>query len=589
MTNDRQRRLSRRSLVQGAAVTLLSLITAACGANSTPTKTPTVVRQPTGTPRFPSPPPVPVPTATPSVGVVERVIYVDTQSAQADDANPGTADRPLKTVGKAATIAADKSLGSMNVRVIINPGVYRESVSLKIAGVRANAAIHFQAKENGAATIAGSDVWTGWQKQGAANIYTHPWPYTWGLAPYPAGWQGNVNLMPIVRRREMIFINGDPLRQVVSNGELKPGTFYVAEQSSTVTIVPTAGVQIEGAMIEVATRTGIFAVDGARNLTVTGLVFMHDNTAVGGTAVSFTNCTDSVVEDCQFLWNNWAGMTFESTAPQISQTMTARRNIANNNGGIGLAASRVKDVLYEDNNTSYNNWRGAQGDFRLWSNAGMKHLFIHGGVYRRHRAVGNQAPGCWFDTDCADIQIEQAFVCQNDGPGVFIEASQGPTSVTDSTICENQKEAGVYSQGGTNVTLEGNILYGNADAQIQAVQGVRPIKNWETNAASSLIAEKWTLRQNTIVGTDAAPSLADIANSAGFFKTFVAGGNVWFSPKKSGTFIVDGKGTDLKGWQSASHQDADAQFVDPRYVDPENGDFHLRDDSPVRTPRPNGP
>jgi hypothetical protein len=118
---------------------------------------------------------------------------------------------------------------------------------------------------------------------------------------------------------------------------------------------------------------------------------------------------------------------------------------------------------------------------------------------------------------------------------------------------------------------------------------VRPIKNWETNAASSLIAEKWTLRQNTIVGTDAAPTLADIANSSAFFKTFVAGGNVWFSPKKSGVFIIDDKGADLKGWQSASHQDADAQFVDPRFVDPENGDFHLRDDSPVRTPRPSGP
>src|SRR6185312_7335333 len=112
MTDDRQRRLSRRSLVQGAAVTLLSLITAACGANNA-TKPPTVVQPATATPRFPTPAPVPVPTATPSVGVVERVIYVDTQNAQANDANPGTADRPLKTVGKAAAIAADGGLGSM--------------------------------------------------------------------------------------------------------------------------------------------------------------------------------------------------------------------------------------------------------------------------------------------------------------------------------------------------------------------------------------------------------------------------------------------------------------------------------------------
>ena len=176
MVHDRRRAVSRRAIVQGTAVTLLSLIATACGGNSTPTKAPTVVRSPTSTPS-------PVPTETPSSGVIERLFYVDTLSANANDANSGAADRPLRTIGKAAAIAADSSLGSTNVRVIINPGVYRESVSLQPKGARANAAIHFQAKENGTAIIAGSDVWTGWQKQGAANVYTHPWPYQWGYGP----------------------------------------------------------------------------------------------------------------------------------------------------------------------------------------------------------------------------------------------------------------------------------------------------------------------------------------------------------------------------------------------------------------------
>ena len=88
------------------------------------------------------------------------------------------------------------------------------------------------------------------------------------------------------------------------------------------------------------------------------------------------------------------------------------------------------------------------------------------------------------------------------------------------------------------------------------------------------------MQQNIIVGTDAAPVLADIANSGAFFKTFVSDGNVWFSPKKGSAFVVDDKSTDVKGWQSASHQDANARFTDPLFVDPENGDFHLRDDSP---------
>ncbi len=579
MQNDERPRITRRTFVTRAAITLASLITAACGADNAVKRTPTPVQTPPPLePPFPVPPTPPPPTPN----TLAQVLYVDTLDARASDANPGTADRPLKTIGKAAAMALDPALGSKSAWVMIAPGVYRESVALQPNDARAAASITFQAKENGTAIIAGSDVWTGWRTQGTTNIYTHTWPYKWGMAPYPAGWQGNVDLKPIVRHREMIFINGDPVTQVLSLADLKEGTFFVAEQSSTVTLVPPAGVQIENATVEVATRSGIFSVDGAQNLTVRGLVFMHDNTPVGGTAVTFTNCANTVVEDCKFLWNNWAGMTFQSAAPHISQSMTARRNIANNNGGIGLAAARIKDILYEDNETSYNNWRGARGEFYLWSNAGMKHLFIHGGIYRRHRAVGNQAPGCWFDTDCANIEIDQAFFCRNNGPGLFIEASQGPTYVKGCIICDNQSEAGIYTHGGSDVTLESNILYGNAETQIRAVKGVRPVKDWETNEALALIAERWTMRKNVIVGTDALPHLANIANGSGFFSTFVSDENIWFSPKKSGAFVVDEKSMDFSKWQSVSHHDANSQFIDPLFVSPENDDFRLRDTSPLQ-------
>ncbi len=582
MQKDDRPHLTRRAFVQRAAIVLGSLITVACGAGNTGTKTPTAGVSPTRIANTPSPKPPLVPTPTPAVRPSEQVVYVDNLHANADDANVGTQDRPLKTIGKAAAIAADNTQQSIGTRVLIAPGIYRESVSLQPKGGRTNAPISFRATTNGATIIAGSDVWGGWRKQGATQVYTHAWPYTWGLAPYPPGWQGNVDLKPIVRRREMIFVNGAALTQVLSSDTLKEGTFVVSEQSSMVSLVPPAGVQIENATVEVAVRAGIFAVEGIQNLTVSGLVFMHDNTPVGGTAVTFTNCTNGVVEDCQFLWNNWAGMTFQSSVPRISQGMIARRTIANHNGGIGLAAARIKDVLYEDNETSYNSWRAAQGKMAMWSNGGMKHLFVHGGIYRRHRAVGNDAPGCWFDTDCTDIEIEQAFFCENDGPGLFIEASQGPTSVTDCTICHNRRDAGLFSHGGSDVTLHGNILYGNGDAQIGVVKGARPIQNWETNAALKINPERWTMQKNIIVGTDTAPRLADIADGTRFFSTFDSDENTWYSPKKSGVFVIDEKGLDFATWRSVSGRDANSQFVDPRFVDSAHNDFHLRDDSPLR-------
>jgi len=65
-----------------------------------------------------------------------------------------------------------------------------------------------------------------------------------------------------------------------------------------------------------------------------------------------------LVEDCQFRWNNWGGLGLE-----LSRNVTARRNGANHNGGAGIVTYKTRTLLFEDNETSYNNWRGMKGGF----------------------------------------------------------------------------------------------------------------------------------------------------------------------------------------------------------------------------------
>lgn len=576
MKNDSSPAITRRSFVQRTAIILGTLITAACGANKPAPPPTTTVRPPTPTVR-------PAPVATPSVpppDAFDHVLFVNLSHPNADDANPGTVDRPLKTIAKTVDLAVQNNLRNTSTRIVIYPGVYRESIVLQSKTKLSDAAIQFEAKESGTAKIAGSDVWTGWKKQGATNTYMHAWPYKWGIQPYPDGWQGNVVLQPIVRRQEMIFINGQSLTQVLAEGDLKEGTFSVSEQTATVSLIPPSGTTVESGTVEVAVRPRLFVVEGAQNLTVQGLVFMHGNTPVGDTAVIFGDCSNVLVEDCGFFWNNWSGMTFMSSPPHSSDSMIARRNRANYNGAIGLEATRVNDLLYEDNETSYNNWRGALGAMYSWSNGGVKHLFIHGGVYRRHRAVGNRAPGYWFDTDCADIEVDQAYCAQN-YIGMFIEASEGPTSITNSII-SNSETDGIYTEGADNVTLQGNTISGNAGAQIHVLKGVRPVKNWETGENLKLVAERWTLQKNIIVGADAAPRLVTIGSSAGankdlFLSTLMSDENVWFSPKSSDAFNVDGKAKDFSAWQSASKQDAHSRFADPHIA-------NLHNDTPPAGP-----
>ena len=573
--------ITRRAFVQRAAIMLGSLITVACSANK-PVSNPPTVKPPVA----PSPTPASSPPALPSP-IPAQTLYVNMLHANAGDANPGTIDRPLKTVAKAAGIALENNLRNIGTTVIIFPGVYRESLSLQPKDWHANAPIQFQARENGTAIITGSDIWTEWRKQGTTNVYTHHWPYKWGMAPIPSGWVGHVEVKPIVRRREMVFVNGVSLTQVLSNRDLKEGTFYVSEQSSTISLIPPPGVAVENATIEVAVRAGTCTVEGGQNVTVRGLVFRHGNTPLGEAAVVFIGCNNIVVEDCQFFWNNWAGVTFVSSPSRSAHAMIARRNIANYNGAIGMAASYIKDLLYEDNETSFNNWRGALGGFDGWASAGMKHLYIHGGTYRRHRAMDNLAPGCWFDTDCTEIEIDQSFSCGNGGAGLFLEASEGPIRVTGSTICHNLVDGGIFSEGASDVTLQGNIIYGNAISQIRVFTGVRPVTNWETNEGLAVIVERWTLRKNMIVGTDATPHLVTIGRSAGenkdhFLSTLASDANIWFSPKGNEAFDINDKKRDFTTWQSTTKQDSHSQFIDPQFVNPENDDFDLRATSPLR-------
>jgi len=579
--------MTRRDAIRGAVTAVVASLAAACSVSTPPAPSPTAV-SPTLTPPpvlprvTPAPPATPVPTPSPVPSAtpgppVPRVLYVDNRHPRAADTNAGTAALPLRTVAKAAALAGESNARNVDVRVVVFPGTYRESVRFVAVGAGTDALITFEAKERGMAILSGSDVWGDWHKESTGNMYSHPWPYKWGLAPYPPGWKGNVDLKPIVRRREMIFVNGTPLTQVLSRPEVKAGTFYVSEESATVFLAPPSGVTVENATVEVATRAGIFTVKGAHNLSVHGLTFTHDGSALDGTAAAFSDCTNLLVEDCQFSTNNWTGFGVHA-----SRGVVARNNIANGNGAIGMEAYQSKDLRYEANETSYNNWRGALGGFFSWATAGIKHLLVHGGVYRQHRSVGNHACGCWFDTDCRDIEVDELFSGHNYGEGLFIEALQGPVTVTNSTICHNQQGPGVYTEGATNVTLRGTIIYDNGDAQIKALKGSRAIADWETHKEQNAPASHWTLENNVIVGTNAKQNLIDIANSAAFVGTLNADHNLWFSSKKSYAFIIEQRGVQFDKWQAVTKQDGHSLLADPRFVAPEKDDFTPRNDSPLK-------
>ena len=202
---------------------------------------------------------------------VDQILYVDSVYPLASDQNPGSQVRPFKTIGRAAAAAVSNNANQVATKVIIGAGTYRESIDLPKNGHETEASIVFEAA--GEVIVSGSDVWTGWRKVEGADVLAHAWPYTWGLAPVPTGWEPHVKLKDIVRRSEMVFVNGAPLDQVLSRSELQAGRFFVDEKARAIYMQLSEGLPLDQVVVEVAVRPRLFSTSGKTNIVLRGIIF----------------------------------------------------------------------------------------------------------------------------------------------------------------------------------------------------------------------------------------------------------------------------------------------------------------------------
>ena len=202
---------------------------------------------------------------------VSQTLYVNNQASQASDNNPGTEALPFKTISAAAEKAINNQWDNIGTKVLIAAGTYREHIDLSDYGpVDKEVPVILEAQTPGSVIISGSDIWTGWQPQDGSSVYTHAWPYDWGRASIPPGWP---DMADIVRRQEMIFVDGQALAQVLSRQDLEAGTFYISEASGDVSLWPPAGMSMNGARVEVATRSHVFEANGKKTLCSEALFF----------------------------------------------------------------------------------------------------------------------------------------------------------------------------------------------------------------------------------------------------------------------------------------------------------------------------
>jgi hypothetical protein len=169
-----------------------------------------------------------------------RTYYVDNAAPQADDAGPGDAARPFRTIGRAAEILQPGE------RVVIASGVYRECVRPARGGTGPRAMISYEAAPGAKVCIRGSEVLEdGWRRvavprapaaAGADTTAVAVWKHDLTSPLFPDGynpfalpsimgsWEwldtATVDLGPYLRRRGLVFVDGKPLEPMEQLREL---------------------------------------------------------------------------------------------------------------------------------------------------------------------------------------------------------------------------------------------------------------------------------------------------------------------------------------------------------------------------------
>jgi parallel beta-helix repeat protein len=354
--------------------------------------------------------------------------YVNNQHPQADDANPGTLEAPLKTI----QAGADKAQAGDTV--IVKAGTYRESIAWRNPG-KPDARSLLAAADGETVVVKGSSVIKGWEKcsaKDAGMVEDYPGANIW----VKNNWVRKEILMPTEQKLPGFYIQFDDIRQAfykdaVLEGagrlwaaffkhEFEEGRIFHDKDGKRLFIWLAPGIDPNKEGIEVSVRAGLFGgtytdrnrkVESLDYVTVRGIQFRH---AARGHGITTMDGEQAAVEDCISTWNYDSGIYVRGNKSRIV------RNIFGYNGNAGLTGCK-DGHLFEDNLVIGNNL-----DNHVYFNnsGGGKLVHLTNCVFRRHKAVYNNGCGLWLDIECNDNVFEDCVFSHNAGVGLDIEISR---------------------------------------------------------------------------------------------------------------------------------------------------------------------
>ena len=518
-----------------------------------------------------------------------------------DDAAEGGRTSPVRSLERALAVVDDGGT------IVVREGTYRDGSRDSV-----DKTFTLQAHPHEQVWFDGADVTTGWAEAEdgrwvlddwstpefcSGDYYDQPWDEQRedNSGPCTHLDMGGHDENPAAGDPQMLFLDGVPVREVVSRDEVEQDSFFYDQSARRVVL----GTDPRGRLVEMAARPMALRLEGGEGeSSIRGVGFRryatneyNGNETHGAVLV---NDSDTLFENNAFTQMAGAGLSLANPRGAV-----VRGNRFVDNGFNGLDANgsstsdREDDLLVEDNVFDGNNaelfGKGCKASCAAAASklAHMNGLTVRGNVF----AGTAEGAGLWCDLDCSRAVITGNVFRDNDAAGLYYEVSSDGV-IADNLMLRNG-DYGLKS-GSARMWIYHNTLVDNGTNMLVYDDDRSPgVDGWDDIGPDTVEND---VSNNVLSGGDPSVSAwrtsseGDNTGPGTFLE--VMDGNVYHRDEQDGT-LIDWRGSDrtdyatLEEFQQAQRLEPDGVDLsgepDP-FRDRADGDYRLRPDSPAAEP-----
>lgn len=418
-----------------------------------------------------------------------RTFFVAQEHAQAADENPGSEQRPWKTIGRAAAQLAPGD------RVIVKRGLYREWVRPARGGTGPRRMITYETAPGEQVIVSGSERLEGRWMRGAPAGQAETWTIELPEGIFPGynpfrlsnvsanmltqkaavkqGWDKPPYTLP----RGLVFQDGRRLKQVVDREGLAgaPGAYWVEPGGRRLHVRPLDDKDPSQRAFEVTTRPFAFAPEraGLGFIRVAGFIVervanCYPVPQLG--AISTRQGHHWIVDRNTVRQVNGLGLDYGRRqtflpyeVPPDTPRLAGVGTIVRGNRFLQCGVSAMEGLgliggLIEGNYAEDCAWHDVES---LWEAAGIKLHYLKHVLVRRNVVNGTTgAAGLWVDHSNANVRITQNVVVgarTRSSGGFFLEASYLPNLIDNNIVWDCEGHA-FYQHDCGDLTLANNLF-----------------------------------------------------------------------------------------------------------------------------------